>query len=502
MGLLRFLVYPEELMSRWPEVHRAYISGFDGCIYPTRVELQNNIVTCRRPHSDSGKLHVPWPAPGFGRPVLSTTSLREREEPYLLALELARGKLATVREQRASWEMLNMEVPAESKRIEREAFRLLSRAAASGASPQEASATASQSINKAIEASESLVDAYVQQRLAMRHHSQLHPTVLTGCTIDAAVPDSSAESVFLQSFNSAVAPAEWRLIEPQEGDCRWEALDRMVGWCTDHRMIVRGGPLIDLGARGMPDWLAPWQSDVVNMQSFVCDFIETAVSRYTGRIRLWETSAHANTGVALELSEESRLGLAARAIEAARRTDSDSQLFIRIDQPWSEYQARGQHRLSAFQFVDALVRANIGLHGVNLEIAIGYRPRGSLLRDRMSLSRLIDTWSQLGIQLHVTLAMPSSEASDMDAHPDLEVDDGTDDDSWTESRQARIAAEYVRLLTAKPAVTGIYWSHFHDALPHRFPHAGLIDVDGRVKPVASAFDQSSESTRGRESGSG
>src|SRR5215210_2519479 len=99
MGLLRFLVLPEDLIGRWPELHRAYISGFDGRIYPTRVEVQENVVTCRRPHSDSGKLHVPWPVPNFGRPVLSTTSLREREEPYLLPLELARGKLATLRDQ-------------------------------------------------------------------------------------------------------------------------------------------------------------------------------------------------------------------------------------------------------------------------------------------------------------------------------------------------------------------------------------------------------------------
>lgn len=487
MGLLRFLVYPEDLLARWPEVHRAYISGFDGRIYPTRVELQDNVVTCRRPHSESGKLHVPWPVPGFGRPVLSTTSLRERDEPYLLPLELARGKLAVVRDQCAAWELLNMDVPADCRQVEREAFALLSRAAATGSTPKDASLLAIQSIAKACEASELLVGAYVSQRLAMRRHSGVHPAVLLGCALDAAVPNSPSEQVFLQSFNAAVVPVEWRLIEPSEGDCRWEPVDRLVSWCTDHRLIVRGGPLIDLGARGMPEWLSPWQNDFINMQSFVCDFIETAVSRYTGRIRIWETSAHANTGVALGLTEENRLALAARALEAARRTDSDSQLFIRVDQPWSEYQARGQHRLSAFQFVDALVRSNVGLHGVNLEIAMGYRPRGSLLRDRMALSRLIDAWSQLGIQLHVTLALPSADAVDPQAHPDLEVDELTGDEAWNERLQAHLAHEFVQLLTAKAAVTGIFWSHFHDALPHRFPHAGLVDSDGRMKPVASAF---------------
>ena len=64
-------------------------------------------------------------------------------------------------------------------------------------------------------------------------------------------------------------------------------------------MILCGGPLIDLGPNGMPEWLSQWQDDFINLQSFVCDFIETAVSRYTGRVRIWEVSARANTGVAL-----------------------------------------------------------------------------------------------------------------------------------------------------------------------------------------------------------
>jgi hypothetical protein len=129
----------------------------------------------------------------------------------------------------------------------------------------------------------------------------------------------------------------------------------------------------------------------------------------------------------------------------------------------------------------------VGLHGVNLEIAMGYRPRGSLLRDRLSLSRLIDAWSQLGIQLHVTLAMPSGEMLDEQAHPDLEVDELTGDEAWNESLQHDTVREFVRLLTAKAAVTGIFWSHFHDALPHRFPNAGLVDADGRLKQIASVF---------------
>lgn len=484
MGLIRFLVFPEELLAEWPEVHRAYISGLDGRIYPTRVEVSDNVVTCRRPHSESGKLHVPWPVAGQGRPVLTTASLREREEPYLLPLELARGKLSILREQLAAWQMLQMQVPESFASIQHQAFQAFSRAAAAAQSDQMlASRLAGESIVEACRAADVLVDAYIEQRLAMRRHAVGHAPTLLGCALDPRVADADNAAGFFDVFNSAVVPIEWRLIEPKEGQYEWELTDKLIAACADRRVVVRGGPLIDLGPGGLPEWLSPWQTDFINMQSFVCDYIETAVSRYAGRIRIWETSAHANTGVALGLGEENRLALAARALEAASRTDSDCQFFIRVDQPWSEYQARGQHRLSAFQFVDALVRSNIGLQGVNLEIAVGYRPRGSLMRDRLSFSRLIDYWSQLGIQLHVTLAIPSSEEPDPQAEPDLETDDTGWGGAWTESTQAARASELVRLLMAKPAVTGVFWAHYHDAASHRFPHAGLIRADGAPKPV-------------------
>ena len=48
MGLMRFLIHPPELTGDWPELQRAYITGLDGRIYPTRVEVHDNELLCRR----------------------------------------------------------------------------------------------------------------------------------------------------------------------------------------------------------------------------------------------------------------------------------------------------------------------------------------------------------------------------------------------------------------------------------------------------------------------
>src|SRR3989304_4261028 len=114
MGVMRFRIYPPQMPEKWPEVYRAYISSsIDGRVHPTRVEVDGGILHCRRNASESGRLHVPWPVPEFGRPVLCTSCLSEREEPYLVSLELARGKISQVRDQVGDWELMGMAIPGE-----------------------------------------------------------------------------------------------------------------------------------------------------------------------------------------------------------------------------------------------------------------------------------------------------------------------------------------------------------------------------------------------------
>lgn len=482
MGVMRFLIQPIEVLDNWPEVYRAYVTGFDKHVFPTRVEMDGNVMTCRRPHSDSGKLHVAFPVEGFGRPVLSTSSLPERDAPYLLPLELARGKIGELREQSAAWELAKMAIPDEFHTAERRAFKLFSQATTLRGDPQRASEIACEALREACTATDILLQAYTRQRLVVSQHAPSAPPASLGCSLAQLPPDDETRKLFRSTFQAMAVPIAWKQIEPEEGHYNWAPLDQLIEYASSERMIIRGGPLIDLSAGGLPDWLAPWEHDVLNMQSFICDFVETAISRYQGRIRLWEVSAYGNSGGALALSEENRLGLVARTLESAKKNDDDAQLFIRVDQPWGDYQARGQHRLSPFQFVDAIVRSNLGLAGVNLEINVGYRPQGCCSRDLLGFSRLIDHWSMLGIQLHVTLAFPSSDQPDETADSDLEVAGSVWREPCSEDAQAKWIATYLPLLIAKPSVTGVYWTHFSDGQRHRLPHAGLLRSDGTPKP--------------------
>jgi hypothetical protein len=327
------------------------------------------------------------------------------------------------------------------------------------------------------------MDAYTIQRLANIRRTRHQSAGLLGCVVDESLLAESGQQAFRQAFNTMSVPLDWKSIEAQEGQYHWETVDRLIEYGVEQRALLRGGPLIDLSTGGLPAWLAPWAKDFLNLPSFVCDFIETAICRYQGIVRLWEVSAYGNTGGAFELSEDQSLALVARTLETAKRINGDAQFFVRVDCPWGEYQRTGQFRLSPFQFVDALVRSNLGLDGVTLDLNAGYGPQACRPRDMLSISKLIDFWSQLQIQIHVNVACPSSAAPDPLAHAGYSVEDQVWHDPWSPQTQADWMEYITPVLLAKPAVTGVFLSNLSDQSPHRYPHAGLIDADGQCKPM-------------------
>lgn len=258
MGVIRFLIHPPELLENWPEVYRAYISSVDGRVHPTRVEIEGNVITCRRNAADSGRLHVAWPVEDFGRPVLCTSCLVERDEPYLLNVELARGKIAQVRDQLGRWEVQGIGIPDEFRTLSREAHRLFANATSCQDQMETSCWLANQALVLACRAAEMLTRSYTSQRLAVRRRRSARLPTLLGSSLELAVPDESRTQLFCDAFTAAVVPVEWRFVEPIEGEYHWDVFDAQVDWCLQHRLIPFGGPLLDLSPQGLPEWLWQW----------------------------------------------------------------------------------------------------------------------------------------------------------------------------------------------------------------------------------------------------
>lgn len=486
MGLIRFLVPPPSDVSA--NAHeRAFATGIDQVPWRCEVRRQGDEIQIIRAVNDSGNFHIPWMVPGRGELVLSTCTLLERPEPYLFALELARGKVNQLRNQAADWQAIGLVVSDDVEAHLRRATEFFSRAAVGQQVPAQSIADAQRALLAALDGADALANCYVEQALAVRRRqSPQLPTVLA--TELASAPESKGvRDKFLEAFNAVAVPIVWRQIESQEGNYQWDKTDQLIDWCVANRRPVIGGPLLQLEFQTLPDWLCLWEGDFENIVSVVRDFIETVISRYRGRVAAWQCAARINTGKALSLSEEERLRLAVSTIEAVRQADPNTPVILRFNQPWAEYMARTDVDLSPLHFADALVRAGLGLSAIGLDLSLGYAGAGSALRDRLDFGRLIDLWGCLGLPLFVCMTFPSAEGADPLAWSEAKPDPKAMFGGWSEQAQLALVESYLPLLLAKPSVQAVVWDQWSDAEPHEFPHGGLLNRQAVFKPVASAF---------------
>ena len=79
-------------------------------------------------------------------------------------------------------------------------------------------------------------------------------------------------------------------------------------------------------------------------------------------------------------------------------------------------------QLGPLHLCDYLLRSDLGISSVAIEIAPGYTSPGSHLRDLFEFSRLLDLYSLLNVPLHLHMAVPSATGPDPKADPTIHVD--------------------------------------------------------------------------------
>ncbi len=486
MGTMTFLLPAPPGPEAAKELSRAaVIGGPDGMPWPTEVRLEDQRLAVFRTVNESGCLAVPWDVNGQGRLMVSSATLMERETPYDLSLELARGKINQLRCQAADWQMGGLQIGAELARLIREAGISFAKAVGQPDDVQHLR----HALGHAVATGGELVSAYVEQVYQARHHRQPQLPTLLGCRLTSVRPSPEPSNLLRQAFNSVRIPFTWSEIEPEEAAFHWEHYDALVQWARANDLTITAGPLIDFSRSRLPNWLWLWERDLQSIANFMCDFTETAIQRYRKDIRVWEISLASNWASILALEEDEMLWLTTRLLETAKQVDSKLELVVGIAQPWGEYLAQEDRAHSPFIFADTLLRSGVQVAAFDLELIMGVTPRGSYPRDLLEMSRLLDLYALLGLPLRVTLGVPSSGQADPLADPAYQVIPRQEPPDWSPELQADWAARYSALAMCKPYVVGLDWAHFSDAEPHQFPHCGLFEADQSPKPALDRLKQ-------------
>lgn len=485
MGVMRFLVHSPNRINA-EVAQRIYMTGLDRVPWPCRVQLNSEGFTLERSVSDSGNMHVPWTVPGHGLATLSTGSLMERERPYQLEVELARGKVNQVRNQLSEWQSIGL-TPTDlfSEKL-REAVALFAESATSQHEPVAAAKRAGQAIEAAMQASLLLGNAFTEQALAARFRQATRLNTHLAANLPAVSLDDTTGKLLRASFNAGLVNMGWRELEASQGHTDWTISDAQVQWCLSQGMAVYGGPLARLDNQGMPDWLYLWEGDFENILAFLGEHVESAVTRYKGKVQAWFCAARVNIGNVLGLRDVDKQRLAVRTIEVTRKCDPRTPAILVFDQPWAEYMSQDDVEPPLY-FADLLARAGIGLSGIGLEINLGYYPGGSYPHDLLDFSALIDRWSLLGLPLYVLLTVPSSDQADPLARNPARLLAGTSPGGCTQATQNLWINRFVPMLLAKPIVQAILWNQLLDNQPHEYAHGGLFDAAGSPKAALASL---------------
>ncbi len=482
MGVMRFLV-PRRDDFAPNAAERVYMAGLDEIPWRAKVQWVEGGLIVERVEGDSGNLFVPCQVDGRGELVLSTACLMERAQPYHLQVELARGTLNRLRNQIAVWESMGMRVPEAVRRLVHESSEQFAAAATSQDDPGTAAVRAMESARTALLAIDALAASFADQALATRHQSG-KINALFGVNLGTTKPTPAMTSAIVPAINTAVVPLSWRSIEASEGKRDWSLCDAQIEWCRANNLKTCSGPLLQVDKWSLPDWMYLFgEGDEENFRNCVAEHIDAVVNRYRGKVQLWQCAARLNLNNDFEQSEEDRLRLAVLTVEVIRRADARTPIVLSLDQPWGSYMAREDYDLSPLHFADALVRAQLGIAGIGLEINFGYVPHGSESRDVVEFGRQIDRYGSLGLPLLVTLTVPGGNEKDAAAALKDQPAAFAANGNGSGEAQRAWAQSYVPMLLTKQPVQGILWNQLTDSQPHLYPHAGLFDAKDRPKPI-------------------
>ena len=452
MGSLT-LHLPPNARTATPPSDLYFAGGYDLAPVPVEIQLVPEGVVLTRPDNDSGFVIASWNTPGVGPTVVNTATLRQRPEPYRLAVELARGKLNAIRNQAAEWAEIGLELPPLFREKLSAVGRLFGRTVVSDDAAK-TDTDAGEILREAHTLANELVELYTDQVFRTRHQSETRIRTAFGCRLPTTPPEGAWNEAYRTAFNAVRLMPIWRDIESAQGEFDWSRFDVLVGWALTAGLNVSIGPIIDLRPGNIPDWLDEWKGDWPSIAAYACEFVELVMVRYGERVGVWEVIAGFNHSHTAGLNEDDRLRLAARLLDAARQIDKEGELVFGLSQPWGEYRREPGANYSPLLFADTLLRAGIRAAAFVLDIS-ETGPASSRPRDALDVVRLLDSFGVLGLQLELLMSSPTNGSAEATA------------------RAARIAA----VAACMPHVKGVYWRDWSD------PVTGLTE-----RPLLKKFE--------------
>jgi len=473
-------------LAKW-RLDNAYPSDLLLSPIYARAEIADGQVTWREIADDHFAISVRLEIAGFGDLWLVADNEGRgyvaSPRPLNLMYEVARSRLAQVRQVQRSAAGAGCKLePSTRERMEKAAAQLRA-AEALSASPADCAQLAYRSLQESGPAGE---EAVLQEaRFRIQRHGY-RPEFRFGANAFGWSHGEPYRKRFEELLSFGTVPFYCSSLEPKQGEYEWASRDQITAWLNGAGITAKGHPLVWFYPGITPDWVRKLTFE--QLLSWIDQRTRTIVSRYAGKIDIWDIINEAHVQNTLNLTLDQMVQANRVVAKAAREANPKCVRIVNNCCLFAEYM-RGRKAgpdlnvCTPYQYLQRIQRARVPYEVIGLQLYYTGR-------DLLEHARLLDRFCKFGKPVHVTeLAVPSS----MDADPASFWKDenavrnmGWWRRPWDEQVQADWIDGFYTICYSRPQVQAITWWDFADYSGHFFPNGGFLRSD--FTPKAS-FDR-------------
>lgn len=482
--MLSFSVYSNGRPVDAIDLAGAYVVGSDDVPLRADINLKNGVIACQKRAAGPAGLALPFDIPGFGRILLETIRVQERERPYILQVELARGRLMRLLSKMEDWGLADY-APAVAILAKVEAGRdALIRALQAG-TPAESAGLAEESLRITVPASEELAQLHAELFLSRRKQTGAMPKRALGCSIGLEKPNELNRKQVVGGCDFVNVPIVWRDIEPTEQNFNWKSLDAWVDVLMKQRIPMRGLSLLSFHETNIPDWLRTWENDFDTIRDLAFEHVRRVLSRYGQYITSWSVVSGLHASNAFSFNFEQLMELTRMATALTKQLAPRAVALLDLTSPWGEYYARNQRTIPPLLFAEAAGQGGVNFDGFGLQLRFGPGVDGMYVRDMFQISSMLDQFAKVNKPLHITaVQVPSGTAvapSGDAKRPAPAINGGTWREPWSETVQATWLRRFAEIALSKPFVESVSWGGLWDTPQSLVANGGLLRADFAAK---------------------
>jgi endo-1,4-beta-xylanase len=255
---------------------------------------------------------------------------------------------------------------------------------------------------------------------------------------------------FEELFNYATVGFYWRGYEPQRGKPQYAYTDKVVAWCSERGIRMKGHPLLWGNQAGIPRWSDGQPSPEIQRQR-----VEEIMRRYHGKIDFWEVVNEPSHLAQPQIDQPYRW---------ARAADPRAYLIV------NDYHVMADGCPAFFKLLEEAKAHGVPFDGIGIQ---AHEPRTM----RFPLDRvwqILDHYATLGKELHITEFTPTSGGTSITGSHVKGI--------WDEAAQADYAVKFYRVCFAHPAVVAVTWWDLCDN-GSWLKGGGMLRADMTPKPV-------------------